>query len=172
MEANPMTKKNSLQERLIGERVRAVAIVYLTRRPEITIHEETKDIGIDLLAFITPEDRTGVRQFGVQLKGIWEDVTAEQANRALRPNMREMLRHGPFPFPIILFFFTMETNQGWYTWVVEPLISTQGGVELPIQRNAHCRPLDDQALDEIVARVNAWYDAYYAQVGGLTVSNA
>ncbi len=167
-----MARKNSVQERLIGERIRAVAIVYLTRRPEITIHEETKDIGIDLLAFITPEDKAGVRQFGVQLKGIWEDVTAEQANRALRPTMRAMLRHGPFPFPLILFFFTMEKNQGWYTWMAEPLVSPQGGVELPIHREAHCRPLDDRAVDEIVARVNAWYDTYYAQVGSLVVSRA
>ena len=77
-----MTKKNTLQERLIGERIRAVAIVYLARRPEITIHEETKDIGIDLFAFIAPKDKVGGRQFGVKLKGIWEDVTVEQANCA------------------------------------------------------------------------------------------
>ncbi|MGP0067002.1 MAG: hypothetical protein ACLQGP_25845 [Isosphaeraceae bacterium] len=167
-----MAKKNTLQERMIGERVRAMAIVYLTRRPEITIHEETKEIGIDLLAFITPEHKAGVRQFGVELKGIWEDVNAEQANRTIRPKMREMQRQGPFPFPVLLFFFTMEKNRRWYTWVAEPLLSPQDGVELPIRREADCRPLDNKAVDEIVTRVNAWYDAYYMQVGSLVGSRA
>jgi hypothetical protein len=163
-------KKNTLQERLIEERIRAVAIVYLTRRPEITIHEETKDIGIDLLAFISPNDKVGVRQFGVKLIGIWEDVTVEQANLALRPTMHEMQGHGPFPFPVLLFFFTMEKNRGWYTWVAQPLVSAQAAIELPIHHEADCHPLDDLALDEIVAHVNAWYDAYYAQVGSLAGS--
>lgn len=56
-----MAKKNSLQERLIGERIRAVAMVLLTRRPDVSVHEETKDIGLDLLAFLTPEGKAGVR---------------------------------------------------------------------------------------------------------------
>ena len=167
-----MAKKNTLQQRLIGERIRAVAIVHLTRRPEILVHEETKDIGIDLLAFITPEDKAGVRQFGVQLKGIWESVTAQEANRVLRPKMRETIQQGPFPFPVILFFFTMEKNQAWYTWVAEPIVLPQGLATFRLHDEAQCRPLHDQAVDEIVDRVNAWYDAYYSQVSSLAVSRA
>ena len=28
-----------------------------------------------------------------------------------------MRRYGPFPLPVVLFCFTMENNEGWYTWV-------------------------------------------------------
>ena len=84
--------------------------------------------------------------------------------------MREILREGPFPFPVVLFFFTMEDNQEWYTWVAEPVASPDGAVELRIRDEASCQPLDDHAMDEIVARINGWYDAYYARGSVLTAS--
>ena len=71
-----MAERNSRQSRLIAERARALAIIHLTRRPEVTVREVTEDIGIDLLAFITPGNKSGVRQFGIQLEGGWEGVTA------------------------------------------------------------------------------------------------
>lgn len=86
--------------------------------------------------------------------------------------MQEMLRHGPFPFPITLFFFTMEKNRAWYAWVAEPIVSSEGNIELRAHDEAACRPLDDRAVDAIIDRVNAGYDAYYARVSSLTASNA
>ncbi len=167
-----MAEKNSRQERLVAARARALAIVYLTRRPDVDVHEETKEVGLDLIAFIKPGGKSGIRQFGVQIKGGWEGVTAAQAKQTLRPSMQRIQRSGPFPFPVLFFYFTMEDNQGWYTWVSEPAISPDGGVELRVQKEAFCQPLDDHAVDEIMARVNGWYDAYYAQVGSLAASNA
>ena len=95
-----------------------------------------------------------------------------RAKLVLRPSIRKTLGYGPFPFPVLLFFLTMEKDQGWYTWVAEPLISPDGGVELRVQKEASCQRLDDHAVGEIVARVNGWYDVYYAQVGSLAASNA
>ncbi len=165
-----MAQRNPRQERLIAERVRALAIVHLTGRPDITVQEETGEIGVDLLAFIRPKLRRGVRQFGVALKGIWESVTAARAREVLRPRMRDLLRDGPFPFPVVLFFFTMEDNQAWYAWVAEPVISPDGGAELRIHDEARCLPLDDQIAGGIVARINDWYDAYYARARSLAAS--
>jgi hypothetical protein len=64
-----MAQKNALQERLIAELARASAIVYLTGRPDVTVKEETEEVGADLLAFIRPKGRRGIRQFGVALRG-------------------------------------------------------------------------------------------------------
>lgn len=36
------------QEHFIAERVRALAVVYLTRRPDLIVTEETADVGVDL----------------------------------------------------------------------------------------------------------------------------
>src|SRR4051794_12190114 len=103
-----MAQKTPQQDRLIGERVRALAIVYLTRRPEVAIRETTEDYGFDLLVTLHPEEKAGLRQFAVNLKGVWTKVTSDHANAVLLPSMRKLLRYGPFPFPVVLFLFTME----------------------------------------------------------------
>jgi hypothetical protein len=157
-----MAQKNARQERLIAERARALAIVHLTGRPDVTVQEETEEIGVDLLGFIRPKGRRGIRQFGVAVKGTWESVTAARAKEVLRPRMRELLRDGPFPFPVVLFLFTMEHDEAWYAWVAEPVIAPHGGADLRLHDEANGLPLDDQIADGIVGRINDWYDAYYA----------
>jgi hypothetical protein len=74
-----------------------------------------------------------------------------------------MLRYQPFPFPVVLFFFTMENNEGWYTWVAEPVVSPGGAFELVQHSEASCRPLDTEAINEIVEAVDRWYDAFFAK---------
>jgi hypothetical protein len=135
----------------------------LTRRPDLTIREATADIGIDLLVRLHPEGKEGVRQFGVEIRGVLSAVTADHANKILGPSMQKMLRNGPFPFPVVLFFFAMEDDQGWYAWVAEPVIESDGSPELRQHGEADCRPLDDEYVDEIVDRVDRWYDAFFAK---------
>src|SRR4051812_22100120 len=108
--------QSTTQERFIAERVRALAVVYLTRRDDLIVTEETADIGIDLWVTLNLEDKDGHRKFGVELRGVRTAVTAAHANNVLYPSMQNMLRYGPFPFPVVLFFFTMDDNEGWYTW--------------------------------------------------------
>src|SRR5262249_4985407 len=86
-----------------------------------------------------------------------------QVNKALQPSMQQMLRYKPFPFPVVLFFFTMEDNECWYTWVAEPVVSSDGDFEIIQHGEASCRPLETEAIDEIVAAVDRWYDAFFAR---------
>ena len=88
------------------------------------ISEETADFGVDLWVTLNLEDKEGHRKFGVELRGGWKAVTAAHANKVLYTSMQKMLRYGPFPFPVVLFLFTMENNEGWYTWAAEPVISS------------------------------------------------
>lgn len=152
-----------LQQRFIGERARALAFVLLTRRAEVAVSERKVDGGIDLLVTLHPEDKHGLRQFAVQVKGVWRKSTADDAKAVLRPGMGELLRHGPYPFPVVLFFFTMENSQGWYTWVTEPVVTGDGGFELRSHEDASCHLLDGRAIDEIVDRVDRWYEAFFAR---------
>ncbi len=158
-----MAQKTAQQTRLIAERVRALAIILLTRREDVSIRELTEDFGLDLIATIVHEDRSGLRQFGVKLGGVWGKVTAEHADAVLRPTMRKMLRYGPFPYPVTLFFYTMENDEGWYTWASEPIVSSDGAFELRSHGEASCCPLNDEAIDEMIGRVDDWYDAFYSQ---------
>ena len=90
-------------------------------------------------------------------------MTAMQANSSLYPSMQKMLRYGPFPFPVVLFFFTMEKNEGWYTWAAEPVISSDGTFALIQHGDASCRPLNSEAIDGIIDAVDRWYDAFFAR---------
>jgi hypothetical protein len=151
------------QKRFIAERVRALAVVYLTRREDLIVREEPADVGIDLLVTLNLEEKEGLRQFGVEVRGDWSAATASQANQVLRPVMQGIMRYGPFPFPVALFFFTMENNEGWYAWAAEPVVSEDGSYELRQHGDASCHPLNDQAIDDIVAAVDRWYDAFFAR---------
>jgi hypothetical protein len=158
-----MAQKTTQQQRFIHERVRALAVVYLTRREDLIVTEETADVGVDLWVTLTLEDKEGHRKFGVELRGSWTGVTADHASKTLYPSMQKMLRYGPFPFPVVLFFFTMKNNEGWYTWVAEPVVSSTGDFELVQHGEASCRPLDTGAIDRIVEAVDRWYDAFFAK---------
>ncbi|MHC5539465.1 hypothetical protein ACYOEI_14705 [Singulisphaera rosea] len=37
-----------------------------------------------------------------------------------------MRRFGPFPSPVVLFYFTMEDEAAWYTWASEPVVLSEG----------------------------------------------
>ena len=158
-----MARKIGQQQRFINERARALAIVYLTRRDDLIVTEETADIGVDLWVTLNLEEKEGHRKFGVELRGVLTAVTADHANQLLYPSMQGMKRYGPFPFPVVLFFFTMENSEGWYTWAAEPVVSPEGDFELIQHGEASCHPLDTGAIDVIVEAVDRWYDAFFAK---------
>ena len=160
-----MAKESSLQKRLGLERARALAIICLTRRTDLIVRDEAADIGVDLLVSVHSEHTFGLRFFGVKLRSGWAAKTAESANAGLRPSMKKMLRYGPFPLPVALFLFTMEDNRGWYTWVAEPATDAAGIAKLRQHDEAHCQPLVEHAVDEIVESVNRWYDARFTTNG-------
>jgi hypothetical protein len=158
-----MAKKTSQQNRFVLERARALAVVYLTRRKDLIVTEETLDVGVDLWVALTLDDKAGHRRFGVKLTGVGKAVTGNHANKVLNPSMQRMLRYGPFPFPVVLFFFTMENNESWYTWVAEPVVTPDGGFEIVEHGEASCSPLNSEAINQIVAAVDRWYDAFFAK---------
>jgi hypothetical protein len=158
-----MAQNTTQQKRFIAERVRALAVVYLTRREDLIVTEETADFGVDLWVTLNLDHKEGHRKFGVEVRGVQTAATVDRANKVLRPSMQQILRRGPFPFPVVLFFFSMENNEGWYTWVAEPVVSSAVGFEIVQHGEASCRPLNNEAIDEIVEAVDLWYDAFFAQ---------
>jgi hypothetical protein len=166
-----MADKAARREVLIAKQVRALATMYLTRRSDLTVEEARGDLGLDLFVRLAPGGGQGVRQFGVELRGVFSSVTKVHADKVLRRSVREAQGYGPFGFPVCLFFFTMENNQGWYTWVAEPVVQS-GKALLRAHEEADCRPLHKGALDEIVARVNLWYDAFFQNLALDTAHDA
>jgi hypothetical protein len=152
------------QEWFIAERARALALMHLTRRQDLVITESRRDGGLDFIVTIAkPEEEKSLRQFGVFLRGSKAAATEEQLDQALLPTMQSLQRLGQFPYPACLLYFTMDDDEGYFTWVVEPDIENEA-LRLLSHGEAHCRKLDRAVLDEIVARVDRWYDSFFGRI--------
>lgn len=146
---------------LIEKRARALAMMLLTRRADLLIEEVKDDIGLDYVVRFHTEGKDGLRELGIGLHGAWEAVTKDQADKVLRPSLEQMKGYGPFLRPVCLFFFTMQDDGAWYTWVAEPVESADRKALLRVRDEADCRQLDKRALKDIIGRVDAWYDAVF-----------
>jgi hypothetical protein len=153
------------QEWFVEERGRALAVMHLTRRDDLTVTEAGGDLGLDYLVLIARgHEKPSARQFGVVLKAARGPVSEKQRTKVLRTAMQSVVRAGEFPYPVCLLYFTMENNQGCYAWVVEPLLTEERKPRLRLHSDPSCEELDREALDRIVTRVDAWYDALFASI--------
>jgi len=150
------------KEWFVAERAKALAMILLTRREDLDVKETKGDNGLDYIVGIRAQEG-GPRQFGVLLRATMSPVMSEQANAQLEPTMGGMKALGPFGFPVSVFFFTVKDEKGYYTWGHEPIV-VDGQAKLRARSEADCRKLDDAALEEIVALVKEWYDAFFAAV--------
>ncbi|MDF2386496.1 DUF4365 domain-containing protein [Nostoc ellipsosporum NOK] len=62
------------------------------------------------------------------------------------------------PFPVCLFLFILENDQGYYKWILEPKINEQNHVSLHLNKNDELKKLDNQEIANIISLVNKWYD--------------
>jgi hypothetical protein len=158
-----MSTKQRQREAFAEKRARALAMMLLTRHENLRIEEVQEGIGLDYIVRFRTEDKEGLREFGIALRAAWTAATKEHADQVLHPTLRQLKHYGPFPQPVCLFFFTMEDDGAWYTWVAEPAIE-DGKPVLHSDGEPDCRPLTKSALKEIIERVDCWYDALFARL--------
>jgi hypothetical protein len=156
-----MTDQEHQREIFIDKRARALAVMLLTRHADLLIEEVKDDIGLDYVVRFHTEGKRGLREFGIKLRGAWAAVTRGGADEAVRPSLQQLQRYGPPLRPACLFFFTMENDGAWYTWVAEPVESQDGKALLRACAEPDCQPLDKRALKGIIERVDVWYDALF-----------
>jgi hypothetical protein len=148
-------------EWFIAERVRALAIVLLTRRNDLKILEPPPDVGLNTLVEIMKDQAPTARRFGVLLRGAKSATDETHANKVLRPSLQGFLRHSrSVPFPVCLFYFTMDDDQGYLTWANEPSLREGKPVLLP-HGEAKVRKITRGTVDEIVEKVDRWYDEFF-----------
>jgi hypothetical protein len=155
------------KEWFLDERARALAVMHLTRRDDLKVAGPgtASDLGLAFLVRIVKEaSRPSLRQFGVALDASISAATEAEVNERLRPVVARYRHLGDCPYPICLFHFTMADNAGYYTWIAEPIVAPPGKPQLHTRQQPDCKKLDRKALDTIVDRVDAWYDAFYATI--------
>src|ERR1700722_7804486 len=101
-------------EWFLTERTRALAIMHLTRRDDLKVMNprSAEDHGIALLVHLEKPSSRSLRPFGVALDASVSPITEARLNKALRPRMQAFLHSGDYPYPVCLFYFTMQDNQG------------------------------------------------------------
>jgi hypothetical protein len=168
MMAKTNEKKDTSGGTFIAERVKDLAVMYLTRRNDLEVKWQDKgQEWIHCIVEIKGKDNPARRVFGVELRGTMSPVTDDHANKVLHPSMQNMLRRGEFPFPACLLYFTMENNEGRFTWIAEPVLE-DGKPVLRYHGEADTKKFDKGALDNIIEQINKWFDAMDADEGNVS----
>jgi hypothetical protein len=146
---------NSFVER----RARAMAMVLLTGRQDLSVMEVPPEAGIDLLVSIKKKAHPTNRQFGIILKGSVDPIESEgAADRLLNSMKRRPKEIEAVSTPICFFLFSMSGNKSYHAWRDEPTLS-DGDPKLREYDTYKCVDLNPRSLDEIVHRVDQYYDA-------------
>jgi hypothetical protein len=144
---------------IIEHRTEAIALVALTRNPDV--NPKRVDLGdIDFLTFIPGEDPDeGFRFFGVIVKGTQKlgsveaaNIWANKADKSLRS------RDAFYIFPTMLLLCSVVDESAYFAWVMEPFIERKAP-RLKKNRKLHFELLNADALAAVVETVREWYEA-------------
>jgi hypothetical protein len=149
---------NEEKEQYVGEQVRALAVVILTRRGDLTIVDSNQDTGLDLHVYLNREDKPMRLTLGILLRGVVAPVTGETANKRLGPTLGQFQGIRKFAYPVCLFLFTLRQQQAFFSWLAEPVVAN-GAPKLVHHDMADCVELTDAFLERALEQVVAWYDA-------------
>jgi hypothetical protein len=147
---------------LAEERAYALATIFLTRRDDFKIYRSGDDAhGVDLVVHLEDNNRLSERIFGVIIKytSATRDVKKEGFDIPSR-----YLKIGT-SIPIMILVFTMQSNEGFFKWLFEPVIIDEraklGTIDSKNTASIRLRgfmELDIAALDTIASQINKWYD--------------
>ncbi len=118
-----------------------------------------ENAGIDLIVSIVKRKINSFNHFGVILKGTAQEIrNLRRASRVLTALIPRELTLTSLSMPICVFFFSMVGDQGYYSWVREP-VTSDGIPRLREHTAFECKPLEQASLQQIVDNVNSYFDA-------------
>jgi hypothetical protein len=144
----------------IEPRAEQLAFVYLSRRDDLVIAKQNDDYGVDFLVSVLEDGNYTGRVFGVQVKAklSLEPTQEDTSTNNFKLNLGELLILEDIPFPLCLFVFAMEDDEGYYRWLKEPRFNSQGNSELVLNKVNEFKKLSNAELDSIVSQINLWYE--------------
>jgi hypothetical protein len=146
------------QSSLAERRAHALAAVYLTTRQDVATFVLEDGQEVDMFARTERGEGRSGATFGVIVRGTPKPLPTPKAADLYVSMVFKRFENGlPLSMPVLVLTFSMHDDAGYVTWMAEP--SSRGDVPKLI---IHVQPKNvlatRQALDDIVDRVNAWYD--------------
>lgn len=146
----------------IKERAEQLALVYLSRRDDLVITKSAgSDYGLDFLVSIGRENEYTGRMFGIRVSSrLSLKPVYQRALDVYKMNIKLNKISGfkDIPFPLCLFVFAMENDEGYYRWIKKPVTDPEGTPKLLFHKANIFKKLTRKEFDNIVAQVNLWYD--------------
>ena len=146
----------------IGLRSKALAIVSLTERDDLIVYRDTKDYDLDVLVSISKNGEDINRLFGVEIKAVKSTPKIIQNDAVFNIEGADVdvlqSRFKKCNFPICLFFFTLDNDNGYYKWISEPILDNENSNKLKFNRSPEFRELTKEAINDIVSLINQWYE--------------
>jgi hypothetical protein len=162
----------SATAKFVAQRAEAMAIVALTRHGDLSVEpQEDVEDGFDLLVHLHQNGQRTGRMFGVEVTGsrsLPEDARVstggpDAPDRVHIPlpvgKKRRLDRyvHSDLPFPLCLFYFTMDDDAGYVRWLLAPDDDGPAGALRRVTDDTFVE-LTDDALATLLRTVHDWYD--------------
>jgi len=139
-------------------RAETVAGMILTRRDDLVVRWMDLPSGAtDFLVDVVCGRESLSHVFGVRVRGLEHAVGSpdEVPVRLSNPPLDD-LADASMPYGVVV--CTSDDERGYFRWVRQPVV-TRGVTRLKTVREARWRELDHESMADIVAAVNAWYEA-------------
>jgi len=145
----------------VADRSEALAGLLLTSRGDVRVRKERKhDDGVDFLVELGTGETLSNRLLVVQVKGTTSSNPKDwmKAVKQLFP-----AKGSSIYLPTCVFVINVRDNRASYAWLAEPLVEAQGA-KLRFHENGSFHDLNPLAVNEIIDRINAWYDVLPQQL--------
>lgn len=146
-----------LQEH-IRARAKSIGMLALTRgRDDLVVSRPlSRTVLIDLLVEVVHDRKVSGRVFAVVVQATKRPVKRPDQLRSRLKTLPDAVDDAQMPYCVIA--VTDDDEQVYFTWLKKPVEETSG-IVLKTLLDAPWKPLDHEAASDIVAAVNAWYDA-------------
>jgi hypothetical protein len=151
----------------INQRANLLARLVLTRRKGILVFPFPEDSdkrppraeGTDFIAIFQKANIVGAHLFA-RVKGTNEVLKDEQAAFAYCSEDWKLMYAEPSLFaPTVFLLFSVEGDQGFFSWVLEPQVDREKGSTLTQVESPVMRKINRKSMEELFDRVEEWYKA-------------
>lgn len=151
----------------LAERAEGLGMIYLTEDPRVDVKRLQDTFpGLDFVAALRENGRPGARIFGVKLQAARAHVPGydgEPGHDNPKPSAwavpaRQELFFRDIPFPVCVFCFTVDDDQGFWGWVKQPSAETDIGPRLIFNPLVLLSPLTAPEVTKLVSEVDRWYN--------------